>query len=72
MDCSIKKHTGIQLSVGSEVVLLHNFHDGNWILRAPQLLLINDLSQNPGIPLGQPLDRLIDPDLILKWKRDCD
>ncbi|KAM6524612.1 hypothetical protein FALCPG4_010221 [Fusarium falciforme] len=72
MDYSIKKHTGVQLSVGNEMVLLHNFYDGNWILRAPQLLLVNDLSQNPGIPLGRPLDRFIDPALILKWKRDRD
>ncbi|EEU39648.1 uncharacterized protein NECHADRAFT_82040 [Fusarium vanettenii 77-13-4] len=55
MDYSIKNHTGVQLS----------------ILRAPQLLLINDLSHNPSIPLERPLDHFIDPALILKWKRDC-
>lgn len=66
MDYSMKKHTVIQLSVGSEVVLLQNFYDGNWILRAPQLLLINDLSQNSRIPLGRPLGYFIDLALILK------
>ncbi|RSL56165.1 hypothetical protein CEP53_006870 [Fusarium sp. AF-6] len=72
MEYSRENHTAVLLSLGSEVVMLQNFYGGDWMLRAPQLLLINDLSQKPGIPLGRPLDHFIDPTLLLKWKRDCE
>ncbi|RSM20323.1 hypothetical protein CDV31_000818 [Fusarium ambrosium] len=70
IEYSRENHTAVLLSLGSEVVMLQNFYGGDWMLRAPQLLLINDLSQKPGIPLGRPLDHFIDPTLLLKWKRD--